>query len=369
MKTLTGTRTPILQLDSHIHICDLIYLEGSVLSLFRDEKQNWLYLWCDTDGELAERWLVFPVTRSNLVAYLGKHKPLKDLVVAAARTLVLETQAKEEFDANGGSKGFSTHRKLMQIASLDVIAEYLPTSKSYFDEELAPDIELTKEINPESYDVPIDGQWFLSDLDRFSNVYSQLYAFFYCTKPRFVANIGEKVKRYLSSPWTGGYSRINLFDALKASVPSLHDLEIKRIQYASPGEIRIEALSSVGASVADAVKRYLATKRDVEMVEKKINTLLSSKQLKKKDLSAFTNEKLPIAQSDVEFFKNQSDIIANMLGVEEEFHRLNAYSPNAVVAAKVLLALVSRVRRIAEFEHDGLLDLNRPSNAIGANLN
>lgn len=359
MIKIDAPRAPVSLLDHHSYICDLLYLEGAILSLYRDSKQNWLYLWCDTDGQLAERWLVFAVSRQQLIAYFERRDSLSDLVAESVKVLLLDKVSKENFDEHGVSQGFTMHRSLKKIDHLSLIGDYMPEPDSLFEEELAPDISLAREITPTAFDVPIDGRWFVSDLDRFSKVYSQLYAFFYCAKPRFVNNIGERIRRYLSSPWTGGYSRINLFDALQASVPSLHDLEIKHIQYASPGEIRIEALESVGSSIAESVKNFLSLQAEVSLAEKRINTVLSLHQLKKSNLSELSDEKLPLRPNDLDFLEEQRALIAKAMGIEDELQRLSAYSPNIVVSTKVLMAVVARVRRVAEFEHTGLLDLNR----------
>lgn len=363
MIKVDAPRAHVSLLDNHSYICDLLYLEGAILSLYRDAKQNWLYLWCDTDGQFAERWLVFAVSRPQLIAYFERQDSLRDLIANSVKVLQLDKVSKENFDDHDVSQGFSVHRSLRKVDDLSLIVDYMPESDSFFEEDLAPDISLAREINPTAFDVPIDGRWFVSDLDRFSKVYSQLYAFFYCAKPRFVTNIGERIRRYLSSPWTGGYSRINLFDALQASVPSLHDLEIKHIQYASPGEIRIEALESVGSSIAESVKNFLSSQAEVSLAEKRINTVLSLNQLKKSNLSELSNERLPLRANDLQFLEEQRVLIAKALGIEEELQRLSAYSPNIVVSTKVLMAVVARVRRVAEFEHTGLLDLKRAPKA------
>ncbi|GAB7540993.1 hypothetical protein [Cupriavidus sp. 8B] len=361
---LTASRANISIIDHHSYICDLLYLEGPILSLFRDAKQNWLYLWCDTDGETSERWLVFSVTRAALIGYFEKREALIDVLRCSSNILILDKTAKENFDENGDSQGFSVYRTLKTVDDLHPLTAYLPEPDSFFDESLAPDISLARELNPTPFDVPIDGRWFVSDLDKFSKVYSQLYAFFYCTKPRFVTNIGERIKRYLSAPWRGGYSRVNLFEALQGSVPSLHDLEIKHIKYASPGEIRIEALRSVGDSIAGVIKNYLSSQATILLAEKKINTLLGSNQLKKSNLSSLPNEKLPLKVEDINFLEEQRRLIAQLLKIEEELDRLSSYSPNIVVSTKVLIALVARVRRASEFEDSGLLDLSRPDRPV-----
>lgn len=362
MKSFGRPFEPIKLVDTQNYICDLVNIEGPLVCLFRDTKKNWVYIWCDTDGVKRERWVIFPVSRPFLIAYLKRSSSLLDLVVGAESTYVLDIKSvpgdrssdNSPSAANDGS--LSTSRRLKKVA-LSEIEEYLPSSDSLFEEGFAPDISLARELVPVSFDIPIDGNWFFADLNKFSKIYSQLYAFFYCTKPRFVKNIGERVRSNLSAPWMGGYSRVNLFEALKKSVPSLHDLEIKSIQYASPGQIKIEALNSVGESVAGVVKNYLENRQVMVDAEKSINTLLSSNHLRRLDLSAKSDDQLFLSSENLSFLIEKRKLIASRLGCIEEFNKLAEYSPNSVVSAKAQLALLVRVKRLAELQASGLTDL------------
>ncbi|WP_439889749.1 hypothetical protein ACS7SF_10605 [Ralstonia sp. 25C] len=359
MNKLTGIRVATSILEKHAYVCDLIYAEGPLLCLFRDARRNWLYFWCDTDGVEKQRWLVFPVARAALVAYLTGESTLRDVVLTSEERYAVDVSYRNTYDGNGEFTGRAQSRVVKKLPNLDELADCLPSEESIFDAELAPDISLTKEINPTTFDVPIDGKWFFSDLDSFSKVYAQLYAFFYCTKPRFVRNIGERMRRYLSAPWTGGYSRVNLFEALKQNIPSLHDLEIKKISYASPGEIRIEALESVGVNIANAVSGYIKNQDALVESERMINQLLNSNMLRKADLSSSSDDKLPLSRDNISFLKSSGSSIASTLGIEEEVALLNEYSPNVVVSTKVLMALLTRIQRVAAFEKAGMLDLYR----------
>lgn len=350
---------PVTAIDSHRYICDLINLEGPVLSLFRDDKENWLYLWCDTDGERSHRWLIFPSSRELLVSYLRKESSLLDLVRSSTYRLILDGSFSTILSDDGLPKGRSLYRAIKKIDGLQEIECYLPASDSFFDEELTPDISLAREISPTAYDVPISGQWFFTDLDGFSKLYGQLYSFFYCTQPQFITNIGRRVQRYLEAPWRGGYSRVNLFDALEGMIPSLHDLKIKKMHYASPGEIRIEALQSVGISVSNVIKRYIECRDDLAVSQKLVNGFLISSRLRKQDLSMLGNEQLPVTAENIDFLQSKTQEIARTLGIEQELNTLNERSPNIIVSTKVLIAVLSRISRLSELQDAGLLDLNR----------
>jgi hypothetical protein len=366
----TAPRLNLTLLEKHVYMTDLVYVEGPILSLYRDAKDNWLYLWCDTDNRSKERWLLFPVSRANLISYLEKSSTLLELVQEAKKRWLLDyerlVQPRGDTKAVEHTKSFS--RELRESNDSSMLYEYLPAVDSYFDEELAPNISVARELSPTKFNVPIDGNWFIKDLDNFSNVYSQLYAFFYCTKPQFITDIGNRVQRLLGAPWTGGFSRVNLFDALQKNVPAVHDLKIHQMKYASPGDITIEALESVGASVKSSVIRYREERTELVSIVRSLNIMLSDKALKRLDLSKYTDLKLPLTQQDKDYIAEKMDALASLLAIENEFSDLSARSPNIVVSAKVLLSVVSRIERMADFAAAGLLDLERnPSDTDPAN--
>lgn len=357
----SAERMNLALLDKHVYMSDLVFVDGPVLSLYRDAKENWLYLWCDTDNQSKERWLLFPVTRTNLISFLEKQKPLLTLVQEAKGRWFLDyakitVQPDQEKPAEH-AKSFS--RELRNADKLDVLKEYLPTQNSFFDEELAPNISVARELSPTKYNVPIDGNWFIKDLDNFSNLYSQLYAFFYCTKPQFMTDIGNRVQRLLEAPWKGGFSRINLFEALQKNVPAVHDLKIHQMQYASPGDITIEALESVGGSVKNAVICYRKNVADIAADMKSLNNVMSDRALRRVDLSKYSDLKLPLTDDDKKYIAEKTESLAASLAIEAEFADLASRSPNMVVSAKVLLAVASRIERMAHFQDAGLLDLER----------
>lgn len=366
----TAPRLNLTLLDKHVYMSDLVYVDGPILSLYRDAKDNWLYLWCDTDNKSKERWLLFPVSRADLISYLEKSTTLLELIQSAKKRWLLDyerlVQAHDDTKSAEYTKSFS--RELRESNDPVLLSEYLPAEDSYFDEELAPNISVARELSPTKYNVPIDGNWFIKDLDNFSNVYSQLYAFFYCTKPQFITDIGNRVARLLGAPWTGGFSRVNLFDALQKNVPAIHDLKIHQMKYASPGDITIDALESVGASVTSTVIRYRRERTELVSIVKSLNIMLSDKALKRLDLSKYTDLKLPLTQQDKDYITEKTESLAQLLAIENEFSDLSSRSPNIVVSAKVLLSVVNRVERLADFAASGLLDLERspqPANTTG----
>jgi hypothetical protein len=359
----TAPRLNLTVLDKHTYMSDLVNVEGPILALYRDAKENWMYLWCDTDNKTKERWLLFPVSRPDLISYLEQKKTLLQLIEAAKKRWLLDYAriAQSISDGKTAEQNRSFSRELRDANNWELLQNYLPSHDSYFDEELAPNISLAQELSPANYEIPIDGNWFIRDLDNFSNVYSQLYAFFYCTTPQFMTDLGTRVQRLLQAPWKGGFSRVNLFEALQRNVPAVHDLKINKIEYASPGDISIEALESVGTSVKNAVVKYCKNEADISAAVKSLNAVLSDRALRRVDLSKYSDIKLPLSDTDKDFIKDKMQTLADVLEINAEFNDLSSRSPNIVVSAKVLLAVVSRIERLADFEMAGLLDLERYS--------
>lgn len=354
MKKLAGSRVPVAVFDRHTYICDLINFEGPLLSLYRDERYDWLYLWCDSDGPNTDRWLVFIVDRQGLVSYLQKKVPLVSLIEDAPAIFALDRKAAREV----GQGAPTLYRRAVRV-TLDSTAEYLPDADSYFDETLTPDISVAREIAPANFEVPIKGRWFLPDIGKFSKGFTRLYAFLYCTQPRFVANLDEKLRRYMRSPWQGGYSRVNFFDAMHRQIPSVHDMRVAGYAYNSPGEITIEALDSVGNGVKDLVLTYIAKRDEIGRAERAIDNALGVARVKKQNLSRLSDSMLLIKQEHLVAIRENTSKIGVLLRMSDEFARLQSIAPNSVVFAKVILSLLRQISKVSEYQTSGMLDLER----------
>ena len=102
--------------------------------------------------------------------------------------------------------------------------------------------------------VHIDGRWDIDDLNKFSNLVQDAYAFVYALnrngnqKTRNV--IAEQFHKY---PWRGGFSSVNFFSEIYRAIPTDDRAKIRKIQYASPGTIEFTMKPEVSASIHDFV--------------------------------------------------------------------------------------------------------------------
>lgn len=354
MKRLRGKRLSPDVLDSHTHICDLINVQYPVLQLFTDGKRNWIYLWCEKGVAETHRWLVFPTTRQRMVEYLEGTATMKEMVLEARAHFVLDTTQPFSFAPTHDDRN-KRHRRAVTRVAVDQLADYLPSDDSYFDEELTSDLDLSKELTPTVYSVPIDGDWFGQDFTFLFKAYERLYAFFYSTQPRFVRTLSQNLERLLRSPWTGGYSRVNLFGMLPRQVPGLHALKVQQIQYASPGEVRFEAISSVGESIRIATNALVANEEAIAEAAKRIKKTLTSAGLNTTDLSEVNDSNAPLNEAHRATLEEACDQIASLLCVQTELATLRRHAPNIVVYAKAVVSFTRQLGKLASLQQEHML--------------
>jgi hypothetical protein len=346
-------------LESHTYICDLINVEFPVLSLYSDGRENWLYLWNDTDTRGMDRWFLFKVSRDNLTAYLKGKKSLRSVVDAAPRLLKLEQRAGEWEQPSSAREPRRPRRRLHQIDA-DFYADQLPDEDSLFDPSMTEDLDLSKDVVPHIYKVPIDGAWFERDFEFLFKRYRRLYSFFYATRPQFVRTVSQKLYRCLRAPWKGGFSRLNLYSYLAQEIPAQHALRVSGIQYASPGYVGFEALPGIGESIQLAVLAYLANEAEVSQASNTISNTLKRTGLATRDVSEFSDEMLGVYDKSLGELRESCSLIGERLRAVNEVRALCEASPNTVIYSKAVNSFVRQVYMLSKLQRDDMLDFSRP---------
>lgn len=104
-------------------IVDLIYFDGSLLSLFENEYgDSYLYYWCDVD-DFHNRWLVFRVSKVILKRYITGKTTLRELILKPVEGFLYS------LDIDNNLEIKNTY--LIQPENLPDI--YIPGEKSYYD--------------------------------------------------------------------------------------------------------------------------------------------------------------------------------------------------------------------------------------------
>jgi len=357
MKRIESPKLRTELLNAHHYVCALIHADFPVLALYTDGRQNWMYLWCDIESKSRHRFLLFTVPRKSLDEYLRQHKDLRTLIDEAKPVWLLEELRTPPIKR--GEKPRIT-RHLWNVSGLNEVQEYLPTTDSLFDPDLAPDVDLKEELLPERFDVPITGTWFGGDFAQLFKRYERIYAFFYATRPRFVRTINTTLHRVLRAPWTGGFSRVNLYSRLAEVLPAQHALRVAELSFASPGDVKFEAIPSIGESIQQTVLNYLQHADDIDSAAQVIQRALRSADLNRTNLSALKDGSIPLTLKQRSEVDEAVKAITSMLGVEKEFLTLHQHAPNSVVYAKAVVSFSRQIYKLGLFQQQGMLDFHEP---------
>ncbi len=121
MKKLTGTKIDKLDFIP-VKQGDLLYHEGSLLSVFKDLLSDSLYFykWSDCD-EKAHRWLVFKVSIANLKDFFEGKYSLKNLISVQPFVYALDLDNDLE------------PKNIVILATKNIPKSYFPEADSFFD--------------------------------------------------------------------------------------------------------------------------------------------------------------------------------------------------------------------------------------------
>ena len=115
---------------------------------------------------------------------------------------------------------------------------------------------MTDPVEMGTYRLALDGEWGLLDLSGFGRQYVQSYSFFYALRFEESDEIGRVANAFAAFPWRGGWSAVDFYESLTATVPRRHRPRIVAIEYASPGYIEL-GLSLSAAWVVSAIVRHI----------------------------------------------------------------------------------------------------------------
>lgn len=126
MDKISGQHLEKLPYPNMRKIADLTYLDGPLLSLFRDfSNQNYLFYWYDVD-ETCNRWLVFPISAHQLSGYLTKTVALLELINTAINAEIFVV----DIDIMGN------HLAVLHTQPAALPSSTLPQRTSYFEPTL-----------------------------------------------------------------------------------------------------------------------------------------------------------------------------------------------------------------------------------------
>jgi|TARA_R110000851_G_scaffold68733_9_gene154256 hypothetical protein len=325
----------------HRWVEDILYFEGPILSILKGSTtQDFFYYWCDADNRY-NRWMSLPVSRQDIIRYKSGDITLLNICNSRKSIVFVDIDAKLE------------PQRGVEVALDSIPEEYLPPEESFFDADLSPSNDFL--IEPELYDLKLDGDWYLEELMGLPRTYSQLYSFIYTLKNMMRVSVSSNANNIFSNyPWKGGFSTVNFYKDLNAVIPSFHEPKVDSIQYASPGQIRLELLKPVSLSVEGIVNTCFENKAKLKEINKKVAEFLRSKELSKVDGS---DPDLVIDESDKMFLSKGISAFSELMKLSDYESDIIRASGNELVAIKIIMSFYRRVSKLFGFIEKGMLKL------------
>lgn len=330
----------------HTWVQDIQYFEGPILSLLKASTfLDYFYLFCDFNQQY-NRWLAIPVTRDTIQGYRNGITDLRAVLFAADESIgVGVVDIDSEYNV----------KKAWKLKPSEVPDEYVPEHGSFYDPSLAPDNSYESLEQAEVYQLNVAGDWFLEDLFKIPKAYSQLYTFIYTLKNAFRESVSTNARNIFSRyPWRGGFSSVNFYSELNSVIPSMHEPKLEYIHYASPGDIKLEMLESIGVEI-NSLLQSMSKNQDILH---KLNSDIS-KFLREQKLSEMDGTRNPIALMS----KSTRDILgqhyvnfSRELGFSDYTDLIRSWSGNDLVALKILRAFYNRARDFIVFHKKGMIE-------------
>lgn len=338
MRKLIGKRANKSEF-SHRWVEDIIYFDGPLLSILKGSTtQDYFYYWCDSDNRF-NRWMCIPVTRKEIINYKSEKISLLDLCKKRAQLLFV--------DINSDLKP----QKGKKVDFENIPEEYLPPAESFFDQELSPYDQFL--LEPELYDLKLDGDWYLEELVGIPKIYSQLYAFAYTLKNLTRDSVTSNASRIFSNyPWKGGFSTVYFFKDLSAVIPSFHEPKVNSIQYASPGQIRLELLKPVSSFLESVTESSFKNRDELKEHSKNISQFLRAKELSK---VAGNNANQILTRSEKDYLKDGIETFSDLMGLDKFKDDIISLSGNELVAIKIIMSVYRRTKKMFDFMERGML--------------
>jgi len=108
------------------------------------------------------------------------------------------------------------------------------------------------------FSIPLDGRWEMRDLEEFSRLFTQLYSFYYALEKEIdLDGNGRFSYAFEAFPWLGGYSAVNFYNKIYYSIPKKRRPNIKRMEYASPGELVLIAIVPTCISIVYLLRQIV----------------------------------------------------------------------------------------------------------------
>jgi hypothetical protein len=230
--------------------------------------------------------------------------------------------------------------------------DWLPSPR-FFSENHTEDYAAVEDRPADLEKLLIDGEWQLPEFGRFQQRFSDIYAFLVAEKAWSSDNTPEPYKKellkaFVSRPFQGGSSYVHLFDDLENSVRRAERLELSGISYHSPGYVLVLGKNDIFEHMKIILENFVENRFAINKEYKKIWKYLSENRYLQLAAENFgTNN--PAAP----YIINTSEGLANAMGVPNVEALRGLSGGNALVQAKIVLAIHRRLSEASQFFAQG----------------
>jgi hypothetical protein len=316
---------------------DLEYYQGPLLSEFKSKTgEPYLYLWRESDQK-CNRWLVFRTSRRDLARFLTGGLTLLDLIQDNRDGFVYLVDLDSAAEISSVSIAF-----LEQLP-----ASYLPTDKSYYDE----DLKGRDEDGISRHAILVEGDLDFQDLGtlprKYRNVYSTLYML---GKDR---NQGLTPDHQVHYKMKGGWVYKTMFEQLEKLIPSKDQPRLGAVQIASPGVIDMHLNDEVAAQVTKAVAQFKENAHGLSVLYDSIDRWVHGREPKKekKDTKRKSKPKETSLATDKEIRGEIQDLCSQLGFIDYAF--LNSLVSDTRQLAKIVLAYYRRLEDLFTYQVEG----------------
>lgn len=203
--------------------------------------------------------------------------------------------------------------------------------------------------------INLDKSWELQDFSVYTKEYVQIYSLFYILQR--VSESGEEgTYGYSNFRWRGGYSVVNFFRSAYGLTPEESRLQIRRIQYASPGVIELAGVVDVAVQISYLIGTLCAS---VMVVNRTYDMVVRGYHQRKLAKIEVQSAHAKLAREDVLFVRSSVKALAEdfKLTPQQVSALAQITEGNELIQLKILMALYRRAEPLQKQQSSGKAQL------------
>lgn len=199
-------------------------------------------------------------------------------------------------------------------------------------------------------EISLDKKWELHDFSVFTGEYVQLYSFFYLLNT--ISSNSNIELDFSSYPWEGGYSVVNFFRKIHSATDEKHRLQIKSLQYSSPGFIELSGVLSVALDISALIGVFCGA---ASLLNKTYDSIIKGYNERKLAKLKIREAEAKLTKGDIDFIRDSvKNLKKDFMLTQEQIEALTKITKkDELIQLKILLCLFRRALPIANQQLEG----------------